>query len=617
MRERHWPKRAAEAESDAERTDYVPVVRVDDPFDAHLETDADEAAFADELLSGHDVVARPRTPASRARRRLGRVMLGVAAALIALFAVYVADLLGNLGDVPRGVSVAGVDVGGLPQGEAEAKLRRELGPRLTEPVRVRAGDVRAELRPGEAGLTPDWTVTLEQAGRQPLNPISRALSFFATQRVDVVSAVDMRALRAAVSELAEERLNHPATEGSTGFQPVAGASAAVHAFAIEPRHGQRLANVDDAAHAIAGNWLGSEPIVLDVRVDPVRATSAGVHDALRDIVRPLVSAPVIVRGEGAEAVIEPATIAESLDFTAREDGTLHVRVDRAVLRDAARAELLRTERPPESARFVYAGSAPSIVSGHNGRSIDWAATFGSFTDVANRSERRVLPVAYDLTAPEVRTQELEALRITEVIGEFSIDGAASGAAAHNVATIAADVNGAIVEPGETFRLNAYTGPRTGANSYLPAPIRTGAGERVSGGGVAPFTTALYNAAFLAGLTDAGHTPHDSYRADYPTARDAVSLSPEGEPVSMAFTNDSPTGVLIRARTSGSRVTVTLWGTDHYRVESSTSDRREREPPPVEHSVAQDCEPRDGAPGFTVSNTRVVYDADTGKELRRK
>lgn len=625
MRAGHWPRRATEAESDVERTDYVPVVDVDDPVGAsyptapvgtYVDPAAADAAFADELLAGSHNIARPRPPASRARRRVGTILLGTGAALIALFAGYIVDLLGNLGDVPRGVVVAGVEVGGLPQAEAEAKLRRELGPRLTEPVRIRAGDVRAELDPAEAGLSLDWTATLEQAGMQSVNPISRALSFFTTREVDVVSVANMRALRAAVSELADERLNHPAIEGSIGFEPVSADPGAVQAFAIEPRHGQRLANTADAARAVAANWLGSEPIELAVDVEPVQATAAGVHALLRTVVQPMVSAPVTVRGEGAEAVLQPATIAESLSFSARGDGSLRVSVDRSMLREDVLPELAGTERAPENARFKFTGSGPSVRAGHGGRSIDWARTFGAFTEVAGRAEHRVLPVAYHAITPEVSTAELEELKITEVIGEFSVDDVPQGAAARNVATIAAKVNGAVVRPGETFRLNDYTGPRTGASSYLPVAVRAGTDELVSGGGVAPFTTALYNAAYLAGLTDAAHTPHHSYPAGYPLARDAVSLSPEGEPVPMAFTNDSPTGVLVRAGISAGRVTVTLWGTEHYRVESSTSDRSDVEPPPVEHSGAADCEPRDGAPGFTVSNTRVVYDAESGEELRR-
>src|SRR5699024_4234616 len=103
--------------------------------------------------------------------------------------------------------------------------------------------------------------------------------------------------------------------------------------------------------AVAANWFGSKPIELDVDIEPVQATAAGVHDALRSIVQPMVSAPITVRGEGGKAVLEPAAIAESLSFSARDDGSLRVDVDRSMLRGEVLPELADTERVPKNARF--------------------------------------------------------------------------------------------------------------------------------------------------------------------------------------------------------------------------------------------------------------------------
>ena len=46
-----------------------------------------------------------------------------------------------------GVSVAGVDLGGLSHAEAQAKLQAELGPRLHEPVRIAVGEEVLVIRP--------------------------------------------------------------------------------------------------------------------------------------------------------------------------------------------------------------------------------------------------------------------------------------------------------------------------------------------------------------------------------------------------------------------------------------------------------------------------------------
>lgn len=616
---RHRPGSVAEPEADVERTGYVPVPDVDVyteyPTDEFGPDDAD-AAFADELLDGHDVIAWPPSPRSTFRRRVSKTLLSTGAVLIALLAIYAVDLLANFGDVPRGVVVLGVEVGGLPQQEAEAKLRRELEPRLTEPVTVRAGDVRTTLDPATSGLNLNWAATLEKAGRQPINPITRLLSFFTTREVDVVSSVNVTKLRAAVTELAQKELNHPPTEGSIDFEPVPGDETAVHAFAVEPRQGQRLADIEQAVRIIKESWLRAGGVALPVQVTRVRATSAGVHAALERIVKPMISAPVRLRGDGVQAMLEPSSIAKALRFAPLDSGALQVSVDRAVLQKAVRPNLQPSEEQSRSAQLAFTGSRPAVQPGHKGRTIDWAATFEPFVEVAKRPENRVLQVEYSVITPEITTAELDGLGIDEVIGEFSIGGL-SGTAEHNVATIAAEVNGTLIQPGETFRLNAHTGPRTGASGYLPAPTHPdGSGTDVMGGGVSAFTSALFNAAYLAGMKDVGHTVHHHYFSGFPAARDAVSLSAAGDPVGMAFTNDAPTGVLIRADISGGTVTVTLWGTKHYRVETSTGSRSDVTPPSVEHHTKEGCEPRDGAPGFTVSTTRVLYDLDTGKEVHR-
>src|ERR687891_1145088 len=69
-----------------------------------------------------------------------------------------------------GVSVAGVDVGGLTRVDAQARLRQELAPRLAQPVRVSVGDGAFAVRPDRV-----WALDLAateqrafQAGRESL-----------------------------------------------------------------------------------------------------------------------------------------------------------------------------------------------------------------------------------------------------------------------------------------------------------------------------------------------------------------------------------------------------------------------------------------------------------------
>src|SRR3712207_7873313 len=72
-------------------------------------------------------------------------------------------------------------------------------------------------------------------------------------------------------------------------------------------------------------------------------------------------------------------------------------------------------------------------------------------------------------------------------------------------SVAAEVDGALVMPGETFSLNTFTGPRGTAQGYVPANVISG-GELSTavGGGISQFATTMFNAVFFAGLEDVYH-----------------------------------------------------------------------------------------------------------------
>ena len=105
-------------------------------------------------------LARPIRRLSRpgtAALVLGLVVLLAGAALFARAYTLRAAVL-------PGVSVAGVDVGGLSRAEAEARLRDELGSRLGAPVRVSVGGESFRVRPDRLwGDRCRWTIDAERA----------------------------------------------------------------------------------------------------------------------------------------------------------------------------------------------------------------------------------------------------------------------------------------------------------------------------------------------------------------------------------------------------------------------------------------------------------------------
>src|SRR5690349_19101338 len=91
------------------------------------------------------------------------ITAGVLILVLALVGgVYAYDQSGR-DKIPKGVQVAGIDVGGLTATEAKAKLVREYLPNLEKPVRVHHGDDTFVLTPEQSGVKADLDGMVDEA----------------------------------------------------------------------------------------------------------------------------------------------------------------------------------------------------------------------------------------------------------------------------------------------------------------------------------------------------------------------------------------------------------------------------------------------------------------------
>lgn len=139
-------------------------------------------------------------------------------ALLVLGGLYAAGHFLTGDRVARGVSVAGVDIGGMSGAEAEDKLRDELVPNLNEPIRVQHRSKSYRVTPAKAGLSVDVAETASVAGvRRTFNPLEMIDRLTGDSEVDPVIAVDERALDTVVDRLSK-KVHRPAVEGNITFE---------------------------------------------------------------------------------------------------------------------------------------------------------------------------------------------------------------------------------------------------------------------------------------------------------------------------------------------------------------------------------------------------------------
>jgi vancomycin resistance protein YoaR len=171
----------------------------------------------------------------------------------------------------------------------------------------------------------------------------------------------------------------------------------------------------------------------------------------------------------------------------------------------------------------------------------------------------------------------------------------------------------LVPPGGTFSLNEAIGERTEARGFRPAPVIIGNEyEEEVGGGTSQVATTVFNAAWEAGLDITERHPHSLYISRYQLGRDATVYWPS---LDLKFVNDTSAWVLVRGFAEGDGITVSIYGGERRRVESSATPLVVTGPVPVERTKdptlpkGRTVVEEDGAPPTRTTATRVIYSPD--------
>lgn len=537
-----------------------------------------------------------------------RVALGAVVGIFALLGiVYGVDYALTKGDVPRGTTVGGVDIGGMSPAEAQSALERELGDTVNRPVTVAAGDRDSEFIPATAGLSIDFADTVAQIGTEPLNPFLRLEGLLGGGReAEIVSLVDDAALAPELERLQADLTAEPAD----GVVTLADGRVDV----TDPVNGQEI-DPAQLRERVTTDWLDPSGVELDADITPPAIGTAAVKAAAEGDAAAAVSGPVVLHGrDDVDGVIEPARMGEVVTFVP-EGGSLRTELNLEAAQAILNETLAGTEAKKQNAQISFAGGSRQITPSVDGVKLDWEK---SLEDVEKRllssdAAEREWEAVYEDDPATFTTEMAEVATFDDVIGEFTTSGysAASGV---NIAQVASVVNGAIVAPGDTFSLNGYTGPRGAAQGYVESGIIINgrAGEAV-GGGISQFATTLYNAAYFAGMEDVAHTPHSYYISRYPAGREATVF--EGA-IDLQFRNNSQYPVRIETAVGGGNVTVRLTGVKTVTVESVNGGRWAPTQPRQQTVTGSDCIPSGGIPGFTTSDTRIIRDL-SGNEISRE
>ncbi len=550
------------------------------------------AADREESEAGHPLDAFAGT--ERPKRRLGRVLGAVAAVLVVVAGGYVGASWALADTVPRGVTVAGVDIGGQTSDVAVATLSEELRSATAEPIVAVAGDKSVSLDPAVAGLAFDADATVTALTGFTLEPARLWQHLFGLGEQPAVTRVDTEALDAAVATAAVGLLTEPVDGRIVFADGAAHATAAVEGTAVDERA---------AVDLLARTWLTApRPVALPTLAVAPDITQEETDQALAQLAKPLAAGPVgvVVEGQVAELPVEVVTGSATIYS---EDSRLALRLDGELLVDEILKRTTDLLSDASDARFEFTDGKPGIVEGTAGSTLDPDHVATSVRNAALGSPRTANIVLTPID-PEQTTRALEALGITELVSSFDTPLTAEPVRTKNLARAADLITGVLVKPGETFSLTDTIGPITAENGYFDASVVVnGVIQPGIGGGLSQMGTTMFNAAYFAGFEDVEHRPHTYWFSRYPEGREATIY--EGS-IDVKWKNTTPYGALLRSYTDGGRIHVEVWGTKHFEVQTALSGRSHVTAPTTRYSQAAGCiSQSSGNPGFQVTNTRTL------------
>jgi vancomycin resistance protein YoaR len=477
----------------------------------------------------------------------------------------------------RGSTVVGVDIGGMREPEAGAKLKDELVPRLSKPVKVTALGKSFTIDGQQAGISFDIEATVRSGlGSSQWDPEHMLDVVLGGEAIDPVVEVDHARLDRVLGRIAaavavkpvDSRVTFPGgqpmvTVGHDGSQLDAAAAAEVLQDAILAGEGKVALPVVSVRSAISA--------------DEARRFAAGV--AAR-----AVSGPVRIRIADVTRTLGVAVFAPALR-TSAVGGHLTLAVDAAALRHRSSHVLASLPHHPSNARIAFRNGRPVVVPSTSGVSVqpaDWAAAV--LSAAGRQGGSRVASAKVTPDVPRFATGDARRLKIDQRLATVTLP-VRPGVDMDALRRAATRLNGSLLRPSDDFSFLANVGASDPVASTLLA-------------------SAAYSAAFHAGMENIFRTPPHASVIGAEPGLDA-SIAPG---VELAWVNHTPYGVYVRAVVSGGKrpdVTVAIWGHRFWTVSVDSTSRYNVVPAHTQRLSGRSCQPRRGIAGFDIDVSRTM------------
>ncbi|MEA3217877.1 MAG: hypothetical protein QOJ19_4033 [Acidimicrobiia bacterium] len=465
----------------------------------------------------------------------------------------------------------------MSQGDLVDVLNKVSAQVQTAKVQLVLPKATLDSTAADMGLRLDQTRTAQGAldvGKDdplPFRPFVWVGSFFHPRKAKLYFAVDSNALASRLTVL-EQKVRLPPSEPTVAYQ-----DGELKLVSGKPGKGLDPGAVADELGKVTNVSAGKVTLHVDmIDISPTYKDSEA-QKVVDDVMANTKSPPVAtVAGESprpfdGDRLRRLATAVPGR----RPDGKGLVLMP--ALDPAGTATLLREMFPdvgtkPANASVRVVSDQVVVDPGVPGTACcDPASVNGIAT--ALLSGQRTIDLQLESVAPTKDTDYFAKLGISEKVAEFTTNHPSGAPRVTNIHRIADLVQGAVVEPGQTFSVNDYVGPRTRAKGFVAAPVigENGYFSDDVGGGVSQFATTMFNAAFFAGLEIPEYQAHGIYISRYPYGREATL---DYGNIDLKVRNNTPFGILLWPTYTDSSITVSIYSTRYIEAgqDSQTTEQ---------------------------------------------
>jgi vancomycin resistance protein YoaR len=558
----------------------------------------------------------PRVRQSQSPRRIVlRRAAFLTAGIVVLAGLVGLAFAGSRTTLAAGTTVAGIDVGGLPESEAARMLSARAAAVERKPVIFTAGGQRFALTPSQLGVAADWPASVRAAAAQGggFGPL-RGFRRLRARLFGADLSPPFRAYDAAV----EYKLGQIAHAVDRSGVDARLARKGLTVIVVEGRSGRKLDRAAAATVVVQalGSFERNAPATLPLATTEPKVSGADLAEAATQA-RTALSAPIRLAYGETRWRVPRWRIAPLLDLPA--GGSTSVSIAGHQAEQYLERLSAAVSRQPQDARFQVTAKGKIVIRpSEPGLRLDIPATAKAISAAAFSTERRTAQLVVRVAQPQRTTEIAKTMGITGVVSSYTTTYGGTPGRLSNVQLVSALIDGALIKPGGTFSFNGTTGERTAEKGFLDAPvIINGELQNGLGGGICQVSTTVFNAAFEGGLPINARTNHALYISHYPLGRDATVNYPD---LDLRFSNDTDHWLLLRTFVGAGSLTVNLYGTPlNRRVESIAAPLEVTGPVPVKEtddpSLPKGKRIVDelGSPPRQTNVERLVYDA-SGKLL---